>query len=399
MKYLIIIGDGMGDFPRDEFGGKTPLEQAKTPHMDRLAKEGELGRALTIPEGFSAGSDVANLCILGYDPSEFHTGRSPIEAASLGIKLAEGDVSYRCNLVVLDELGDDPVMADYCAEHIASEDGAQLIASLDEALGAKYGVKFHPGTSFRNILIWPGATPDTALPPAHDISDQRVGQYMGDQGTIGKLSAVVRDSWEVLKDHPVNQRLKAQGKSGANSVWLWGQGTQPALTPLQERFGLSGPVISAVDLVKGLGVLAGLDPVEVPGATAWLDTNYAGKVQAALDGLKEHNFAYLHVEAPDEAGHSGKLELKMEAIELFDQNVVGPVMEGLKELGPHRVMLLFDHYTPLATKGHDPSPVAYVIWDSEKAGPGGEAFNETAALKAMPEPVLGYKLIERLLKK
>ena len=399
MKYLIIIGDGMGDFARDEFGGKTPLAQAKTPNMDRMATEGELGRALTIPDGMAAGSDVANLSILGYDPKVYHTGRSPIEAASLGIPLNEGEISFRCNLVVLDELGEDPVMADYCAGHIESADAAQLIASLDEALGDRFGVKFHPGTSFRNILVQPGGSPDHALPPAHDVSDQRMGQYLSHEGPIGLLSDIVRASWEVLADHPVNRRLKSEGKSGANSVWLWGQGTQPTLPPLKERFGISGPVISAVDLVKGLGVLAGLTPVEVPGANGWLDTNYAGKVRAALDGLKENDFVYLHVEAPDEASHSGKLELKMQAIELFDQNVVGPVMQGLKEVGPHRVLLMFDHYTPLVTKGHSPEPVAFVIWDSEKPGPGGEAFNEAAAAKAMPQHIIGHSLMERLLKK
>ena len=399
MKYLFLIGDGMGDRPCPEGNGKTVLEAAKTPNMDRLAREGSVGLAQTIPEGMDPGSDVANMSLMGYDPAKYHTGRSPIEAASLGVDLAPDEVAFRCNLVKLVLQGDDTIMGDYCSGHIDTETAGALIRDLQARLGDDE-VKFYPGVSYRHLVVWKNGPLKAATVPPHDRSDHSVADVLSDEGDLAPITELTRSSWKVLENHPLNKQRIDQGQVPANSIWLWGQGTKPDFPTYREQFGISGVAVSAVDLVKGLGVLAGLEAVEVEGATGWLDTNYAGKVSATLEGLAKGDIAYLHIEAPDEAGHSGKFATKLEAIELFDEKVVGPVMEGLEKLGDHRVLLACDHYTPVEVKTHTREPVPYVIWDSRRNGPGAEGYSEKLASAACGgRAVAAHDLIKLLLER
>lgn len=386
----------MGDRPCPELDGRTVLEAAQTPHMDRLAAEGELGLASTIPEGKEPGSDTANMSLMGFDPAVYHTGRSPIEAAAMGVDLGPGDIAFRCNLVTLAWPDGSTQMVDYSAGHVDSESAKQFVRAVDQALGRE-GLKFYPGVSYRHLLVWHDGPLAAFTVPPHDRTGQNVDDVLNQDDVSAAVNDLMRASWPVLADHPLNQLRRHEGKPEVNSIWLWGQGTKPSLVTYQERFGLSGFTVSAVDLIKGLGLLAGLEAVDVEGATGFLDTNYAGKVQAVLDGLKTSDIAFLHVEAPDEAGHSGKLELKMQAVQEFDERIVGPVLAGLAEMGPHRVLLATDHYTPLEVKTHTPEPVPYVIWDSQKKGPGGAGFNEKAALAAAGDQVLpAHELVELL---
>ncbi|KMY67997.1 phosphoglycerate mutase [Desulfocarbo indianensis] len=396
MKYLILVGDGMGDRPRGDLGGRTVLEAAETPHMDRLAREGELGLALTIPPGKDPGSDTANMSLMGFDPAKYHTGRSPIEAAAMGVDLGPRDIAFRCNLVTLDRGDGGVIMQDYAAGHIDTQSAARFIEAVDAALG-RPGLKFHPGVSYRHLLVWQDGPLKALTVPPHDRSGQAVDDVLNQGGESAAVNDLMRASWPVLADHPLNQLRRHEGKPEVSSIWLWGQGTKPSLVSFQDSYGLTGFTVSAVDLIKGLGVLAGLRAVNVPGATGFLDTDYAGKVRAVLEGLENDDLAFLHVEAPDEAGHSGKLDLKMRAVREFDQRVVGPVLEGMAKLGPHRVLLATDHYTPLEVKTHTPEPVPYVIWDSENRAEGGEGFNEKAAAAASRGRVLpAHGLIGRL---
>lgn len=395
---MILVGDGMGDWPCPELEGRTVLEAAQTPHMDRLAHQGALGLARTIPQGKDPGSDTANMSLMGFDPAVYHTGRSPIEAAAMGVDLGPGDIAFRCNLVTLGWQDGSAQMVDYSAGHVDSQSAAQFVDAVDEALGRE-GLKFHPGVSYRHLLVWHDGPLEAVTVPPHDLTGQKVDEVLGKDGVSAPVYDLMRASWPVLAEHPLNQLRLHEGKPEVNSIWLWGQGTKPSLVTFQERFGLKGFTVSAVDLIKGLGVLAGLKAVNVEGATGFLDTNYAGKVQAVLDGLKTSDIAFLHVEAPDEAGHSGKLDLKMRAVQEFDERVVGPVLAGLAEMVPHRVLLATDHYTPLEVKTHTPDPVPYAIWDSRETGPGGAGFNEKAALAAAGDNVLpAHELIELLVR-
>ncbi|MCB2189510.1 MAG: cofactor-independent phosphoglycerate mutase [Deltaproteobacteria bacterium] len=378
MKYLILVGDGMGDLGLEELGGKTPLAAARTPNMDRLARHGVLGLARTIPPGKEPGSDTANMSLMGYDPARYHTGRAPIEAASLGVELREGEVAFRCNLVNLEVQGGHATMRDYSSGHIDSPAAAKLIQHLDQELG-RQGLRFYPGVSYRHLLVWKYGPLAAATVPPHDRTGQSVDDVLAEEGELSSITQLTRASWPLLADHPVNRERQAAGQVPANSIWLWGQGTRPSFPTYAERFGLSGVAISAVDLIKGLGVLAGLTPVEVPGATGYLDTNYQGKVDATLAGLAQGDVAFLHVEAPDEASHGGVLANKLKAIEDFDARVVGPVLEGLQNLGPHRVLLATDHFTPLSTRTHGDQPVPFVLWDSTQPVRGGGGYDEASA--------------------
>lgn len=396
MKYLIVVGDGMGDRPRPELEGRTVLQAAATPHMDRLARQGTLGLAQTIPQGMDPGSDVANMSLMGYDPAQYHTGRSPIEAAALGVELAPDEVAFRCNLVTLEQRAGATVMADYSAGHIDSTAAAALIRDLDQALGRE-GLRFYPGVSYRHLLVWKDGPLAAHTVPPHDLIGQEVDHILEQGGESAAVYELMRASWPVLADHPVNHLRRHEGQAEATSIWLWGQGTRPSLPSLKQRFGLSGFTVCAVDLIKGLGVLAGMANIPVEGATGFLDTNYAGKVAAVLEGLQRYDLAFLHVEAPDEAGHTGELELKLKAVEDFDAKVVGPLLEGLSELGPCRVLLVTDHYTPLEVRTHTREPVPFVIWDSAQSGHGGEAFDEVAAQAACGgEVVPAHGLLPRL---
>jgi len=399
MKYIILVGDGMGDYPMAELGLRTPLEAARTPHMDELARRGELGLARTIPKGMDPGSDIANLAIMGYDPVRYHTGRAPLEAAALGVKLKPEEVAFRCNLVTLRQQEQGLFMEDYSAGHISSAEAKELIQALQAALG-RDGRHFYPGVSYRHLLVWKEGKADWRTYPPHDHSGHEVGRLMEWDGPEAPLWELVRESWPILKDQEVNRRRAAAGKRPATSIWLWGQGKPPQVPTLKERFGLSGAVISAVDLIRGIGLCAGLKPLLVPGATGFLDTNYAGKVEAALTALKEGaDLAFIHVEAPDEAGHSGELNLKLQAIEDFDAKVVGPLMQGLKELGHHRVLLLCDHLTPLAKRTHTPEPVPFVLYDSRRPGDKMQFYTENDAWETGLLLENGADLLPRLLER
>jgi len=360
-KYLILVGDGMGDYGCDSLGGKTPLQATRTPAMDSLAAGGRMGLARTIPPDKEAGSDVANLNIMGYDTSRFHTGRSPLEAASMGIKLKETDVAYRCNLVTLSFNQDGGIfMEDYAGGHIQTEKARLVIKSIEEQLGGE-GIHFYPGVSYRHLLVWENGREDLSNIPPHDMLSQEVGKHLNDHD-FPRLNSTVRRSW------PLFEALRHKHPDiKANSIWLWGQGKAPKLPSFQKKYGLNGGVISAVDLLKGIGVYAGLVPIGVPGVTGYLDTNYAGKVEYALSALEKMDIVYLHVEAPDEASHSGQLELKMRAIEDFDHRVVAPILEGLKRFDHFRVLLITDHFTPISVRTHTREPVPFVIYDNKEA--------------------------------
>jgi len=397
MKYVILVGDGMGDYPLAELGGKTPLEAAATPNLDLLAGRGELGCARTIPPGMEPGSDIANLAIMGYDPARYHTGRAPLEAAALGVALGPEEVAFRCNLVTLRPEPDGLYMEDYSAGHIGSAEARPLISALESALG-RAGRHFYPGVSYRHLLVWVQGQARWRTYPPHDWSGKEVGHLMS-QGPEAPLWELVRASWPVLQDQEVNRLRVAAGHRPATSIWLWGQGRPPQIPTLKERFDLTGAVISAVDLIRGIGKYAGLTPILVPGATGFLDTNYAGKVEAALAALKELDLVFVHVEAPDEAGHSGELKLKLRAIEDFDAKVVGPLLAGLPALGDHRVLVLCDHLTPLAVRTHTPEPVPFVLYDSRDSKNQNRPYTEAAARATGLLLESGADLLPRLLEK
>jgi 2,3-bisphosphoglycerate-independent phosphoglycerate mutase len=364
MKYVVLLGDGMSDEPIEELGGKTPLEHAKTPNMDRLAREGQCGLAYTVPDGFHPGSDVANLSVFGYNPAECYSGRSPLEAASMGVELAPEDVAFRLNLVTLTANYGKLYMEDFSADHITTEEATELINCLQSELG---GDEFHfyPGVSYRHLMVWKNGKDKLKFFPPHDISDQTVEDYMPQGDGAAELIDLMTSSQMLFRHHPVNVQRESNRKLPASSIWLWGHGRAPRMETMQQRFGINGgAVISAVDLIKGIGIYAGLDVINVPGATGYIDTNYRGKAEAALESLKTRDFVYLHVEAPDEAAHSGNLEHKLSAIESFDRDVVGTVLDGLKSFSDYRVVVLPDHPTPVLKKTHTSDPVPFALYGS-----------------------------------
>jgi 2,3-bisphosphoglycerate-independent phosphoglycerate mutase len=404
MKYLVIVGDGMADYPVEILEGKTPLMLAKTPHMDWMAKHGEVGLVRTIPDGFNPGSEIANLSIFGYDPFRYYTGRGPLEAASLGVKLQPDDIAFRCNLVTLQFDGTKTFMEDFAAGHITNEEAKEIILDLDKEIGSKE-IRFYPGVSYRHLMVMKDGAAKFSnlekleLTPPHDIIGREISPFLpkGNQGD--PVLSLMNGSRPLLKDHPVNFNRKARGLRPANSIWLWGQGRSPRMITLKERFGLEGYVISAVHLLKGIGILAGLEALEVPGATGYFDTNYDGKAQYALRGLKEKDFVYLHVEAPDEAGHMGDLRLKIEAIEAFDEKIVGAILKGMKDFERYKVLVLPDHPTPLSVRTHTADPVPYVIYSNDKGAKHThvESFDEFSAGKSGIFIEKGFELIDRLL--
>ncbi len=360
-KYIVLVGDGMGDLPIEQLGGKTPLEVAKTPNMDRLLTLGRTGLVHTIPPGMEPGSDIANMSLLGYDPRLYHTGRAPLEAASMGVRLEPADVAFRCNLVTLATGADGVVrMDDYSAGHITTEEARELIGALQEAV-AEGPLKLYPGVSYRHLLVWAGGRADIDATPPHDILGESAAPYEKGYPSAPPIFAFREKAAKILADHPVNRARAAAGKRTANAVWLWGQGHAPSMPSLKEKYGLTGAMISAVDLLKGIGVYAGLDPVFVPGATGYLDTNYAGKVDAAIKALDGGQFVYVHIEAPDEASHEGSLEKKLAAIEAFDEKVVGPVVEGAAKFSKVRVLIAPDHLTPIVKRTHASDPAPFLL--------------------------------------
>jgi 2,3-bisphosphoglycerate-independent phosphoglycerate mutase len=333
MKYVIIVGDGMADYPVESLGGKTPLMVARTPHMDWMAKQGEIGLVRTVPNGFNPGSEIANLSIFGYDPIRYFTGRGPLEAASLGVKLSGDDIAFRCNLVTLKFQGNKIVMEDFSAGHITDGEAKKVILDLNKEM-ATNEIRFYFGVSYRHLMVLKNGAAKFSnlekleLTPPHDIIGKEVSSFLHQMKE--PVLALMNESQRLLKNHPINLARESKGLPPANSIWLWGQGRSPRMITLKERFRMDGYVISAVHLIKGIGILAGLEVLEVPGITGYFDTNYDGKAQYAMEGLKKKDFVYVHVEAPDEAGHMGNLQLKIEAIEAFDEKIVGPILEGKK---------------------------------------------------------------------
>lgn len=394
MKYVVLIGDGMADEARPELGNKTLLEAAHTPNMDSMVREGITGTVYTIPSGMAPGSDVANLSILGYDPVRYYRGRAPLEAASIGVELGPDDVAFRCNLVTLETRAGAAIMEDYSAGHITTAEGATLIAGLQGELGSEL-IRFYPGKSYRHLTVWKGGPEGLHLTPPHDILSRPVDDYLPKGEGSDQLLGLMRRSQQWLKDHPVNRKRKEEGKKSADSIWLWGSGKAPRMPSFKEKYGLEGAVIAAVDLVMGIARCLKLRTIEVPGATGYLDTNYAGKVDYGLEALKGGvDFLYLHVEAPDETGHEGDLEKKLRAIEDFDRLVVGRMLDGLKGVGEHRVLMLPDHYTPLSIRTHTSDPVPFAMFGAGLDAEGEESFCEKLTGRSKRVFKDGYKLMD-----
>jgi len=366
MKYILLIGDGMGDVAIPALGNRTPLEAAATPTMDRLARKSEMLLVRTVPEGYPPGSDVANLSLLGYEPELYYTGRAPLEAASMGVDIGADEIAFRCNLVNVDQRADGRLlMVDYSSGHITTQESRQLIDALQAECGTDQ-VTLYPGVSYRHLLVYRGELPaGFATVPPHDHSDQDVAGFFQSYLQVDGFCDLLARAPGILAEHPVNLERARLGKRTANGIWLWGEGRRPAMVTLEERYGIRGGLISAVDLLKGLGVLSGLAAIEVEGATGYLDTNYEGKAQAALKVLDKDDFVLVHVEAPDETGHQGLVLEKVQAIEDFDRRIVTPIVEEMERRGePFRLVVTMDHYTPIHRRTHEDWPVPMFLYDS-----------------------------------
>jgi 2,3-bisphosphoglycerate-independent phosphoglycerate mutase len=398
MKYIVLVGDGMADYPIKDLGERTPLEVARTPNMDFIAKFGSLGRIKTIPENMSPASDVANICILGYDPKVYYTGRGPLEAANLGVELEEDDVAFRCNLITVSN----DTLVDYSAGHISSKEAAILIKFIDKNLGTNQ-IKFYPGVSYRHLMVVKRGAEEhldkLSCSAPHDIMGQAISKNLpkgdGAEGVIG----LMEKSREVLDKHEINHVRLDLKENPANMIWLWGQGKKPAMPKFEEKFGVKGSVISAVDLIKGLGRILGLEAISVPGATGYYDTDYEAKARAALKSLEHKDFVFVHVEAPDEAGHNGDLREKITAIERFDNLVVGTILDSFKRKKNFRLLVLPDHATPISMRTHTADPVFFGIFGKDVLSKEFSKFSEKEALKSDLYFEKGHELMEYFIRK
>ncbi len=403
MKYLVMLCDGMADEPFEKLGNKTPMELAKKPTMDFLASKGEVGIVKTVADGMKPGSDVANLSVLGYDSAVYYTGRSPLEAASIGIDLKDTDVTLRCNLVTLSDESDydKKTMVDYCADDISSEEAAVLVNYLQEKLGNDT-FKFYPGVSYRHCLVWDNGNKDkVSFTPPHDISQRVITDYIPKGEMVQPLYDLMKKSYDLLKDHPINKAREERGRKPANSIWLWGEGTKTILDSFQSKFGKKGSMISAVDLLKGIAISADMNSVDVDGATGYIDTNFEGKANAAIEEFKKgQDFVYIHVEAPDECGHRGEYENKVKAIQLIDEKILTPVVEFLKGYDDFAVLVCPDHPTPLNIKTHSSNPVPYLIYNSkEEKDSGVKTFTEATAKSTGEYIAKGFTMMNYFLSK
>lgn len=382
MKYVVVLYDGMADYPVPALGGKTPMMVAKKPNLDYLAQRAEVGLVRTVAEGLKPGSDVANMSVMGFDPMKYYTGRSPLEAASIGIDMKPTDVSLRCNLVTLsqdDKPYEEKTIEDYCADDISTEEAAELIKTIEEKLGTDE-FKFYSGVSYRHCLIWKnGKTELGNMTPPHDITGKVITDYLSTAENAKPLIEMMKKSYDILKDHPVNLARIARGKRPANSIWLWGEGTRPSISTFEEIYHIKGGVVSAVDLIKGIGRCAEMEVAEVEGATGYIDTNFEGKANAALDLLERNDLVYIHFEATDECGHRNEPENKVRAIELIDERVLPILFEGLKKYDDYKIMVLPDHPTPIVTRTHASDPVPYLIYHKNKEVDGVNTINEETA--------------------
>lgn len=403
MKYLILVGDGMGDHPVPEIGNKTPLQVARTPVMDELCSKGTLFVAHTVPAGFLPGSDVANMSLLGYDPRTYYTGRAPLEAASMGVAIAADETAFRCNLVTLDYQSNDHVsMVDFSSGHISTKEAAALIDTLEQVCGSEL-FHFHAGINYRHLLLVKDPVREFATVPPHDFIGKDVSEAWQTYLRTPGWRDLLLQARTVLQDHPVNISRRKKGLQPANGIWPWGKGKMPVMPSFANRFGISGTMISAVDLLNGLGICTGLSVARVEGATGYIDTNYKGKAEAALRALETQDFVFVHLEAPDEAGHQARLDHKIQAIEDFDAKIVAPITKTLRQRGESfRTVITMDHFTPLALQTHTSEPVPAILYDSRETSPGsGQKFDE----KILDQPptsyikIEGYRLLNNLLQK
>jgi 2,3-bisphosphoglycerate-independent phosphoglycerate mutase len=397
-KHLILIGDGMADWPVASLGNRTPLEAAEIPNLDFMASNGALGLVQVVPKEMYPGSDVSNLSIIGYDPREVYTGRSPLEAASMGIGLGKDDVAVRCNIVTLRNDGADTEMEDFSAGHISSAESAELLRDLQARVEDR-GVRFHPGVSYRNLMVWPDGNDAVETTPPHDIHGKKITEYLPRGEGAELLLDLMAISRDLFDNHPVNGKRRAEAKPPGNSVWLWGQGKAPRITPFAEKYGLTGSVVAAVDLIKGIGVYCGLSVIQVPGATGYVDTNFRGKAEYALKELETKDFVLIHVEAPDEAGHNGSVPDKVRAIERIDKEMLSLILPRARDVGDLSVLVLPDHPTPVAIRTHAQEPVPFVIYPAPEglASFPGKRYTEADARETGQFVEIGTRLIGYLL--
>lgn len=402
MKYIVILGDGMADEPIEQLNGKTPLEVANKPTIDGLSQKGELGLVSTIPEGMSPGSDTANLSVMGYDPRIYYSGRSPLEAISMGINMKDNDISFRCNVVTLseDEPYEEKVIYDHSADEITSEEAAELIKVIQNHFGNDY-LKFYPGVSYRHALIWENGSTDVTLIPPHDILSKKITDYLPKGIHSEMIYDMMKKSFDLLNNHPVNENRRKRGLKPANSIWIWGEGKKPLLPFFEDKYGLKGSMISAVDLLKGIALAAGMESIDVEGATGNLHTNYLGKANACLEALERgKDFVYIHIEAPDECGHRGELDNKIKAIELIDEKVVKTIIDSLDAKGEaYRILIMPDHPTPIALRTHTRNPVPYALYDSRVHKNSGLSYTEKDAETTQIHCKEGHQLMDYLLEK
>lgn len=402
MKYLVMLCDGMADLPFEALDNKTPMELAHKPCMDSLAKRGEIGLVKTVQDGMKPGSDVANLAVLGYDAKKYYSGRSPLEAASIGIDLKPTDVTFRCNLVTLSDEAEysDKTMIDYCADDISTAEAKVLIEFIQEKLGNEV-FSYYPGVSYRHCLVWNnGVVEGHDLTPPHDITDRPIKEYIPKGENVALLYEMMKKSYDLLKDHPVNIDRIKRGKRPANSIWLWGEGTKPALDSFEEKFNKKGSMISAVDLLKGIAICAKMNSVDVEGATGYIDTNFDGKCKAAIQEFKNgQDLVYIHVEAPDECGHRGEAENKVKSIEIIDERILTPVVEFLRSYDDFAILVCPDHPTPLCIKTHSSDPVPYLIYSSKNEIDGADTFTEATSKASGNYIAEGFKMMEYFLTK
>lgn len=401
MKYLLLVGDGMGDHPVPTLGNRTVLQAALTPAMDEVCRHGTLFKVGTVPEGFHPGSDVANMSLLGYNPAVYYTGRAPLEAASMGISLAPDETAFRCNLVTLDHQDGRTSMVDFSAGHIDSATAAELITAIQHQCdGGRFN--FYPGIGYRHLLVVNDALAGMATVPPHDYIGKDVTGHFQTYLETPEWGPLLLSARSILAAHPANKKRLEQGSRPATSIWPWGSGKMPAMPTLKDRFGIEGTMISAVDLLKGLGVCAGLDIAQVEGATGYIDTNYEGKATAAIEALKHQDFVFVHLEAPDEAGHQGRVDHKIQAIEDFDSRIVAPLIGAMRQLDePFRVVVTMDHFTPLSLRTHTADPVPAIIYDSRETGNcTSRPFDEQLLEVDTPQSIIaGHQLINYLLEK
>ncbi len=402
MKYIVVLGDGMSDYAVDELGGKTPLEYAKKPRIDELCKKGSIGLVSNVPDSLKPGSDVANLSAMGYDPEIYYSGRSPLEAVSMGVDIKDTDVVFRCNVVTVsdEENYEDKRIIDHSADEITTEEARELIKAVNDAFSNDF-LSFYPGVSYRHAMVWDNGSLNVELTPPHDILERRLGDYMPKGDGAQLIADMQKKSYEILKNHPINIDRKKRGLNCANSIWIWGEGKKPRLKSFEKLYGKKGAVISAVDLIKGIAICADLKSIDVEGATGNIHTNFKGKADAALDALKNgSDFVYIHLEAPDECGHRHEIENKVKSIEIIDEKIVGYIVDNLNKIGEKfKILILPDHPTPLNLRTHTRDAVPYVLYDStNEINNDFSTYTEENAKNSGNYFDKGYKLLKEFLK-